>query len=190
MVETSSARAAIQAELVALAEKHIAAFDGYTVVVDDHAKKHHAKYTTESGNRLTVAKFHCPGLTHDKIKAFYDNVVENTGKMNSKITMTKIGQDGANNIYHALAKCPFPLSNRSSITCEYKIEHDGVLTFIQSSRGNEALTTANASIIGKNVVAISIINFARFTPVTGGYDITTVTCADPAGSIPDGMKNK
>ena len=106
------------------------------------------------------------------------------------MTLTKVAEDGHNHIYHTLAKCPFPLSNRSTITCEYKIEHDGVLTFIQSSRGNEALTTANASIIGKNVVATSIINFARYAPVTGGFDITTVTCADPAGSIPDGMKNK
>jgi len=40
-----------------MAEKHIAAFDTYTVVVDDPVKGHFARYTTEGTNRLTVAKY-------------------------------------------------------------------------------------------------------------------------------------
>ena len=47
MVEAHSTRAALLAELIALAEKHIAAFESYAVVIDNHAKGHFARYTTE-----------------------------------------------------------------------------------------------------------------------------------------------
>ena len=82
------------------------------------------------------------------------------------------------------------MSNRSTVTCEYKIDHDGSFTYMQSSKGNEAHVTANAKTIGKNVLALSIINFARYCPCEGGFDITCVVSADPGGSIPDMIKNK
>ena len=59
-----------------------------------------------------------------------------------------------------------------------------------SSKGTEALEAQHSKVIGKNVLARSIIQFTRFTPVEGGFKITNVTCADPAGSIPDFLKNK
>ena len=77
MVEASSATAAVHAELLALAERHIAAFDTYTVVVNDAAKGHFARYTTEGTNRLTVAKYRAVGLTMDKVRSFYDNNIAN-----------------------------------------------------------------------------------------------------------------
>ncbi len=64
MVE-STGRASIGEELIAMAEKHIAAFDTYTVVADDAAKGHFARYTNEGSNRLTVAKYIAQGLTLD-----------------------------------------------------------------------------------------------------------------------------
>ena len=190
MVESSTSRATIQAELLALAERHIAAFDGYKVVVDDAAKGHFARYTTEGTNRLTVAKYRAAGLTLDGIKGFYSKICENQKKMNKQITSTKVGEDGGHNIYHTLASLPWPLSNRSTINAEYIIEQDGGFIYLVSSKGNEALIAANAAIIGKNVVATTIISFAKFTPYEGGFDITTVVCSDPAGSIPDALKNK
>ena len=191
MVQASSSRDTIQAELLALAERSIAAFDGFTVLINDAAKGHFARYTTEGTNRLTVAKYRASGLTLDKVKAFYDNFTENAHKMNKINTTTKIGEDAGHNIYHAIAALSWPLSNRSTITAEYKIEDgSGTFIYIQSSKGNEAITEANKSAIGKNVVANSIIAFAKYVPFEGGFDIITVSCSDPAGSIPDALKNK
>ena len=59
-----------------------------------------------------------------------------------------------------------------------------------SSRGCEAQIKANTALIGKNVVATSIIQFTKYTPYEGGFDIVSVTCSDPAGSIPDVLKNR
>ena len=91
---------------------------------------------------------------------------------------------------HTEATTPWPLSYRSTITCEHKIEHDGTFIYMQSSKGCEKLTQDNAATIGKNVIATCIIQFAKYVPCEGGFDITCVTCSDPAGSIPDMIKNK
>jgi len=77
MVDASSLTAALQAELLALAESHIAKFDSYTVVVNDDKKGHFARYITKGFNRLTVAKYRASGLTMDKVANFYDNLIAN-----------------------------------------------------------------------------------------------------------------
>ncbi len=105
-------------------------------------------------------------------------------------TFTKVGEDEGHAVYHNLAKLSFPMSNRSTIVVEYRKEHGEDFTIVMSSKGTEALAAANQALIGKNVLAASIIQFARYVPVSGGYQIITVTCADPAGSIPQFLKDK
>ena len=139
MVEhTGTDRAAIQAELVAMCEGHIANFDSYTEVINDHAKGHFARYGQEQGQRLTVAKYRSAGLTMEQIHNFYANILENATKINPAYKQTKVAEEGHHNIYHTDAKAPWPISNRSTFTCEYKIEHDGGFTYIQSSKGCDA----------------------------------------------------
>ena len=106
------------------------------------------------------------------------------------MTSTKVGEDDGHAVYHIVAALSWPLSNRSNINIEYKIENDGSFIYLQSSKGNEALVAANKAAIGKNVVATTIIAYLKFTPYEGGFDITSVDCSDPAGSIPDALKNK
>ena len=175
---------------MALAESHLAAFDTYTVVVNDAAKSHFAKYTTYGTNRLTVAKYRAAGLTIDKVRAFYDNNVANASKMNPKLTVTQVAEEAGSKIFHSVAKLPFPMSNRSTVTRSIRFEESGVLTVLGSSKGCEAHVAACAKEIGKNVLANLILSFARYTPYEGGMDIVTIMCSDPAGSIPDAMKNK
>ena len=190
MVDASSPTAAVQAELLALAERHLAAFDSYTAVVNDAAKGHFARYTTEGTNRLTVAKYRAAGLTIEKVREFYDNNVANASKMNPKVTVTLVGEEAGSKIFHTVAKLPFPMSNRSTVTRSIRFEEGGVLTVLGSSRGCEAHVAACQKEIGKNVLANLILSFARYTPYEGGIDIVTMLCSDPAGSIPDAMKNK
>ena len=186
----ASGRASVGEELIALAERHIAAFDTYTEVVNDPAKGHFARYSTEEANRLTVAKYTAAGLTMEKILDFYANLCVNTTKLNKMYTMTKVGEDEGHAVYHNLAKLSFPMSNRSTIIVEYRKEHEGVFTIVLSSKATDSLVAAHQSVIGKNVLARSIIQFARYTPVAGGFEVTTVTASDPAGSIPQFLKDK
>ena len=129
-------------------------------------------------------------MTIDHVRTFYDNNIPNATKMNSKVKMSKLCDHDGFPIYHAEASLPWPMSNRSTISCTYRSEADGVFTVVASSRGNEAQVAEFAKVIGKNVVAILHVQFARYTPYEGGMDIVTVVCSDPAGSIPDGMKTK
>jgi hypothetical protein len=84
----------------------------------------------------------------------------------------------------------FPMSNRSTFVVEYRKEHGEELTMVYSSKGTEALAAQWQASIGNNVLASCIIQFARYTPVSGGYQIITVTCEDPAGSMPQFLKDK
>ena len=43
--------------------------------------------------------------------------------------------------------------------------------------------------IGTNVIGRGILFYEKYTPYEGGYDMTTVSCVDPAGSIPKFLKN-
>ena len=190
MVSSTSGRAEIHAELIAKAEKHIAEFDGYTASDAKLPAGVTAKYTMDGTNRLTVSKYRAAGLTIDKVRAFYDNNIANASKLNPKNKMSKIDDSESFPVYHTIAELPWPMSNRSTISVTYRTENSGILTVVSSSRGTEDLAKKHAGAVGKNVLANLIIQFARFIPVDGGMDIVTVICADPAGSIPDGMKTK
>ena len=110
--------------------------------------------------------------------------------MNPKISITQVAEEAGSKIFHSVAKLPFPMSNRSTVTRSIRTEEGGVLTVVGSSKGCESHVAACQKDIGKNVLATLIISFARYTPYEGGIDIVTVMCSDPAGSIPDAMKNK
>ena len=189
MVSATGGRAALGAELKAFAEGHIAAMGGYTDAGLEAAKGK-AAFTMYEGNRLTVAKYTAAGLTADKINAYYANLCANATKLNSKIAVTQVGDVEGCPVLHSVASLPWPMSNRSTISCLYKFESSGTLVFVQSSRGNADLQTAHAKAIGKNVIATNHIAYASYVPVAGGFEVTTVMCADPAGSIPDAMKTK
>ena len=189
MVESSGTFEALEVELTVLAEMHIAAFDSYVEVINDPVKGHFARYTTEQGNKLTVAKYRAADLTLEKIRDHYKNIVENAPKLNKTYLLTKIDQVETYSIYHNLAKVPFPLTNRSTVSCEYIKETDGTFVYVVSSKGCEPFIQKHAKIIGKNVIGRGILIYEKYTPYEGGYDITTVTCVDPAGSIPGFLKD-
>ena len=190
MVEaTVPERAAIEAELYALVEKHLAAYDSYTELINDPAKGHFVRYTTVDNNRLTIAKYRATGLTKEMILGFYSNLIENAPKINKTYQVSKLNQEQGYQIWHNLAKAPWPVTNRSTIYAEYSREKDGAMQWLFSSKGCDHLIAPNAKLIGKNVVARSIVLSESYQPFEGGYDITCVTCIDPSGSLPQFMKD-
>ena len=108
--------------------------------------------------------------------------------MHTMIAKTTV--DGGHIVYHHIAMMDFPMSNRSTFVVEYRKEQGEELTMVYSSKETEALAAQWQASIGNNVLASCIIQFARYTPVSGGYQIITVTCEDPAGSMPQFLKDK
>ena len=48
----------------------------------------------------------------------------------------------------------------------------------------------HAKVVGKDVQAINYFNYQKLVQVEGGLEFKMATCMDPAGSIPDMLKNK
>ena len=82
------------------------------------------------------------------------------------------------------------MSNRSTVSIMYKVDEDGLIIRFGSTKGNEKLVEKHAKVIGKNVLVTLYINFAMYKEIEGGYEITTVMCASPNGSIPQALINK
>ena len=86
-------------------------------------------------------------------------------------------------------KMPMMITDRSIVALYYQIDKpDGSMVTISSSQGTEAVVEAQKSVIKKNVVANSIINYLRFIPREGGCDFHYVQSIDIAGSIPNYLK--
>ena len=69
-------------------------------------------------------------------------------------------------------KMPMVISNRSIVTCYYEAQkEDGTRMLMNSSRGNEEIQAANASKIGKDVVATIGINYISWKAYNGGIEL-------------------
>ena len=169
MVEATGS-STIRDELLALAAKHIEAFDSYTEVISDDEKKHYARYTTEQGNRLTVAKAPTMGASIEKAKAFYANLVANATAHNDALTMEILPEHEGNQVIYTHTKSPsMMISNRVTFSINHHIDNtDGSYTVVGSSKGNEAIAAANKSKKGKAVEANVIIDYVHFQPIDGG----------------------
>ena len=111
--------------------------------------------------------------------------------LNAKMTPEYLADDEGCRVAHMRMKMPVMISNRSIITCFYRFtKEDGTNVLMHSSRGNEALVTANASKIGKDVVGNMHINYVSWKAYEGGIELAYVGKMDPNGSIPDFIKNK
>ena len=83
------------------------------------------------------------------------------------------------------------ISNRSTLTTFYRHEkEDGTKVICHSSRGNDALVEANQALIDGDVVANNFITYMSWKPYDGGLELQHVVKIDPAGMIPDFIKNK
>ena len=82
------------------------------------------------------------------------------------------------------------MSNRSTLSIFYKWDEEGCLIRCGSTKGNEDLVKKHAALIGKNVLVTLYINFVMYKEIEGGYEITTVICANPNGSIPTALVNR
>ena len=92
--------------------------------------------------------------------------------MNSKLTRVALPDDEGHKVYLLKMKMPMVISNRSILTCYYEAQkEDGTRILMNSSRGNEEIQAANASKIGKDVVASIGINYVSWKAYNGGIEL-------------------
>ena len=194
MVEQSPAnnRAQIQQELLAKADQLWAAYNTFNVVVEDAAKNYEARQTvSEEGLTCTMIKYRVNGLTLEQWEQWTRDPTLVMTQLNSKMSREVLPDDEGHKVYLLKMKMPMMISNRSTLTCYYETEkEDGTKIIMSSSRGNETIATANASKIGKDVVANNVISYTSWKPYDGGIELQQLVENDPCGSIPGFMKSK
>ena len=90
-------------------------------------------------------------------------------------------------------KTPIMVSNRCCFLAVYTIDTpDGGVIHLTTSKGNKTIEQANLPLIGKDVLSHTTLTYNKFEPNADGSGcrITAVLCVDPAGSLPDFVKNK
>ena len=87
-------------------------------------------------------------------------------------------------------KMPFPMSNRSFANLYYeKKNQDGSYEYINSSRDNQEVVDQCADIIKRNVVANTIFDYRKVTPMPdGSCEWEAALCVDISGSIPAALQ--
>ena len=176
---------------MARAEELFAAFDTYPTVLEDAAKSFIAKQTfTEEGLAVTMSKLRADGLTVEQLQPWLSDPSNLLVTLNSRMERTPLPDDEGHKIWHFKVNMPMVISNRSLITCYYHVElADGFTAVLHSSEGNEAQVAANTAEIGSNVIANNQITMTAYKPYDGGIEFKQVSCMDPAGMIPQFIKN-
>jgi len=174
MVQANSAREQCRDELIAFAKTHIDAWDSYAdreTVKDDFGFHFVSRQTTYNSCTLTVSKATVPGLTLEKHQYFRENVVTQIPKIGENVTCVACPDvDGLRCVIQKL-KMPMIMSDRSIPTIYYTKENeDGTFTFVASSKNTDEVVTAQAEVIGSNVVANNIINMHTLTPTADGCE--------------------
>lgn len=175
MVESSPAnsRAQIQQELLAKADQLWAAYDTFNVVVEDASKNYEARQTvSEQGLTCTMIKYRVDGLTLEQWEQWTRDPTLVMTQLNSKMSREVLPDDDGHKVYLLKMKMPMMISNRSFVACYYDAEkEDGTKIIMSSSRGTENIATANASKIGKDVVANNVISYTSWKAYDGGIEL-------------------
>jgi len=203
MVEASTStpdRAAIQAELLQLAQTHLDNFENYPRIHEEADKEYYVHLLKGEGGSTstTVSKYRADGLGVKHFEWLTANNIKMAGKVNDIITPTELEiEEGGHQIMYIHIKTPMIMSNRSQILCRYiiKSEDGSEFTVISSNKGNEELRKKYAAKIGKDVLASTDINYLHTKAFkkddgTEGVYLTQISRTDPNGSIPDMFKNK
>ena len=144
MVEASTStpdRAAIQAELLQLAQTHLDNFDKYPSIHEEADKEFYVHQLKEQGI-TTVSKYRADGLSIKHFEWFSENRERLIKEINDIMTQTVLEtEEGGYQISHLHIKTPMVMSNRSQIICRYYIpsEDGSEFTVINSVKGNEEL---------------------------------------------------
>ena len=179
--------------MLAKADELFANFDSHTTVFEDAERNYVAKQTIQEDNSaVTLVRWRFEGLAEADIQRLMADPMDIGTKINSRMTMIPLADDQGCKMFHIKMSMPLVISNRSVVTCVYKMpdQENGTKVMFHSSQGNEAQVEALQEEIGSDVVANMILSYWKFVPIEGGYDISWLQSLDPAGMIPDFIKTK
>ena len=183
-----------------MADRHVAARESYKSLKTDPSKQLSIWQGTEQGVALTVCTMKADGLTLEDFKAFQDPAQFPTNMhilddiLNCRPLDDNLGCEGCYAMYQHI-KTPIMVSNRCCLLAVYNIElpNGGGIIHLSTSKGMKAIEQAStATLIGKDVLSHTILTYSKIVPCEDGSGcmITSVLCVDPAGSLPDFVKNK
>ena len=187
----------IRDDLIALAERHVAARGTYKTLKIDESKDMTVWQGDESGVALTVCTMKGEGLEMADFLAFQDpaSFPANMSVLDSILTCRKLDDDMGENCYamYQHIKTPIMVSNRCCFNAVYNHKVDeNTLIHITTSKGMRAIEEKpeNITLRGKDVLSHTTVTYNKIEACDGGVRITSVLCVDPAGSLPDFVKNK
>ena len=206
MVEAASAsdaydsmsREQIRDALCAMAERHLDARHTYKSLKVDASKELNVWQSAQDDVALTVCTMKAEGLTIEDFRAFHamDVFPTNVHTLDSIITARKLDDDmgcaGAWCMYQHI-KTPMMVSNRCCFMCMYSMDlENGGLVLLSTSKGMKPIEQANVALQGKDVLSHTVLTYQKFEPLEdgSGCKVSAVVCVDPAGSLPDFVKNK
>lgn len=148
------------------------------------------RQTDHDGMVVTVAKASVPGLTLDMHRKYRENVHNLTQLVDEKIRMDPVEDYDGCRCFIQQIKMPMFMTNRSIPVLYYcrEFSRDKGVEFVSSSKGTAEVERINASLIGKNVIGNTVINYSRVTPTTDGCYWESVLCIDIGGSIPAALQ--
>ena len=131
------------------------------------------KYKEDSELMLTMTKYSAKGATVDQFRKFVEDPVAVAAVLNNRLTPERLEDDEGHMMYHFNFKSPFPVSNRSTVLCYYRLldEEDGSLRLMTSSVGNDEIAASIKSKIGKNVLTDYFIGGSKISAVEGGVEL-------------------
>ena len=191
---SSMSRDQIKENLLAVVMKHLEAADSYKEIDEDAKYKMKITQGEEQGVAITICRMEGAGLSVEEFKEWHklDSMMDNMSKLDDIITGKRLDDhDGLPLIYQHV-KTPMMVSNRVSLFSVYEWEEDGAYCQLSTSRGNEKYAEEHPDLVGKNVLCDVLVTYVKFSPKAdgSGVDCVAVICVDPAGSLPDFVKNQ
>ena len=194
--DSAMSRQQVREQLIELAKDQLfTQFDTYEVLRKDEEIGYESRRgNIEGKGNITITKFRTKRATLEQLTPMLKDPTSVQQACNDRLSMERLEDVDGVPTYHMIAKAPSMLvSDRSTINSYYFDVDlgDGSHTMINSSLGNEALEVAYKKQIKKNVVAKSHIGMFSVKELGDGeMEIRQMVCLDPAGMIPDFIKNK
>ena len=158
----------------------------------------------ETGKVICLAEMHkVMGLTPDDFKQFFADWVDVILQVNPLLIEAKtVEEDQGCQIIQTMAQCPWPVSNRSMVTCKYEDfdKEEGTHSVYMSSRWNDVFKEkyfdSDKKLSKKNVLATLYISAWEVSPIKDeDGNIVGSHCfyayhADAGGMIPTFLQNR
>ena len=160
----SMSRDEIKENLIALAEKHIAARTTYKSIRSDAAKGIEIWQGNDNGVALTVCTMKAEGLTKEDFEEFQnpDKFPANAGILDPILSARKMDENIGEGCYlmYQHIKTPMMVSNRCCFLAVYQgRREDGSAFHLTTSKGNAAIEAANTALIGKDVLSHTTLTY-------------------------------